>query len=202
MIKLDVEQGSDEWFKARAGIPTASSFDKIITPTGKASTQAKGYLNKLVAEFIIGDKINIESNKWMQRGVELEPEAREYYEFMHDIEVEEVGLIYKNKSKLVSCSPDGILKDRGLEIKCPAPQTQIEYLLNNELPKKYIAQVQGSMWITGLKRWDFLSYHPDLSQLLITVEADKEYHSQLDILLDKFIKIMVGNRKIITDRLR
>ena len=201
MIILDVDQGSDEWFKARAGIPTASSFDKIITSTGKPSTQAKTYSNKLVAEYIIGDKINIDSNEWMQRGVELEPEAREYYEFQTDSEVKEVGLIYKDENKLVSCSPDGIMGDRGLEIKCPAPHTQIEYLLNDRLPSKYIAQVQGSMWVTGFKQWDFLSYHPDLPPLLITVHADKEFHGKLNILVDNFIEKMLENRDKVSARL-
>jgi hypothetical protein len=39
MITHDVTQGSPEWLEARLGIPTASEFDKIITPTGKPSTQ-------------------------------------------------------------------------------------------------------------------------------------------------------------------
>ena len=37
MIRLDVEQGSPEWRAARACIPTASAFGRIITAkTGKA----------------------------------------------------------------------------------------------------------------------------------------------------------------------
>ena len=34
MIIHEVEQGSGDWLKLRLGIPTASEFDKIITPTG------------------------------------------------------------------------------------------------------------------------------------------------------------------------
>ncbi len=202
MIILDVEQGSSEWFKARCGIPTASCFDKIITPGGKASSQHITYSNKLVAEYIMKESINIEQNEWMQRGTELEPEARNYYQFITDVDVKEVGLIYKNKDKLISCSPDGLADDRGLEIKCPAPHTHIEYLLNDKLPTKYIPQVQGSMWVTGLKQWDFLSYHPDLPPLLLTVDADEIFHNTLDELMEKFVECLLIKRNAIKDLIK
>lgn len=201
MIILDVEQGSDLWFKARAGIPTASSFDKIITSTGKASTQGKAYMSKLIAEHFMGDKISMESNEWMLRGVELEPEAREYYEFQTDSIVQEVGLIYKDEDKFVSCSPDGIIGKKGLEIKCPAPHTHVDYLMADKLPSKYVAQVQGSMWVTGLKEWDFLSYHPDLPPLLLTVKADLVFHATLDELMIKFLAKLAEGKNIIGAKL-
>ncbi|MCP4992032.1 MAG: YqaJ viral recombinase family protein, partial [Colwellia sp.] len=138
----------------------------------------------------------------MQRGTELEPEARNYYQFITDVPVKEVGLIYKNKDKLISCSPDGISKDRGLEIKCPAPHTHIEYLLNDKLPTKYIPQVQGSMWVTGLKKWDFLSYHPDLPPLLLTVDADEIFHNTLDELMEKFVECLLIKRNAIKELIK
>ncbi|MCP3672079.1 MAG: YqaJ viral recombinase family protein, partial [Gammaproteobacteria bacterium] len=114
MITLDVIQGSDAWFKARSGIPTASCFDKIITSSGKASTQHIAYSNKLVAEYAMQKSSDDFRGKWMERGTEVEPEAREYYQFITDNEVEEVGLIYKDENRLVSCSPDCLTKDKGL----------------------------------------------------------------------------------------
>lgn len=198
MITLEVEQGSQEWFEARSGIPTASCFDKIVTSTGKASAQAKGYLMKLVAEHFTGTKTEIKQNEWMGRGVELEAEARAYYEFITSSEVSEVGLIYKDARNLVSCSPDGLLDDRGLEIKCPAAHTHVEYLLNNKLPTKYVLQVQGSMWVSGLAKWDFLSYHPDLPHLLVTVERDDELHEVIDEKIDEFINKMLNARNQIS----
>ena len=54
MIKLVMEQRSPEWIAARVGIPTASSFDRIITKTGKASSAAQGYIEDLVAEYFGG----------------------------------------------------------------------------------------------------------------------------------------------------
>ena len=108
MIRLDdIEQGSDEWFKARCGIPTASSFDKIITSTGKKSTQSEAYMNSLLAEFITQEKASVKQSDWMARGIELEPEARATYEFITDSKVEETGIVYKDDSRMVSCSSIG-----------------------------------------------------------------------------------------------
>ena len=50
MIILDHEQGTEEWFAARLGKPSASNFGKLITATGKPSTSADGYINQLIAE--------------------------------------------------------------------------------------------------------------------------------------------------------
>ena len=50
MIILDHEQGSEEWLAARLGKPSASSFSKLITQTGKPSSSADGYINELIAE--------------------------------------------------------------------------------------------------------------------------------------------------------
>ena len=54
MIILDCEQGSEEWFKARLGVPSASNFHRVITPTGKLSSQVDSYVNTLASEIITG----------------------------------------------------------------------------------------------------------------------------------------------------
>ena len=190
MIILDVEQGSDEWFAARVGVASASNFAKIITPTGKKSTQCKAYMNQVIAEKLMGHKIETHQSEAMTRGIEMEQEARDWYEFETGESAAEVGLVYLNDDKRVSCSPDGLLNDKGLEIKCPLPHTHIEYLLKGEIPGKYIPQVQGSMLVTGLKEWDFVSYHPELKPLLVTVQADEEYQAKLSEYLSSFIEEM------------
>ena len=190
MIILDCEQGSDEWFDARIGVASASNFAKIISPTGKKSTQSKGYMNQLIAEKMMNKKTETHQSEAMLRGIELEVEAREWYEFNNDCDVNEVGLVYLDESRLISCSPDGLLKDKGLEIKCPMPSTQIEYLRSGKIPTKYIPQVQGSMLVTGLKQWDFLSYHPEIKPFLITVDADLDYQAKMSIYIADFVEEM------------
>ena len=187
MYTLDVEQLSEEWFAARCGIPTASNFDKIVTSKGAPSTQSKQYMYKLAGETIIGIKEESYQNAAMQRGIEIEPEARGLYELMNDVEVDLVGLCYPDEHRDFSCSPDGLVgEEGGLEIKCPLIHTHVEYLLNGKLPKKYVQQVQGSMLISGRKWWDFMSYYPGLKPLVVRVERDEKFIAKLKSELDTF----------------
>ena len=195
MIKVDCEQLSDEWFAARTGTASASNFDRIITPSMKPSSQIDDYLFELTAEWITGEKKSIRPSFWMERGIEMEPEARSAYEFIFDVDVEDVGFIYKDERRLIGCSPDGLIGGKGLEIKCPAPITHVSYLLQGICPKAYISQVQGSMWVTGLDTWDFMSYHPDYESFIITVGKDEKYHEALDSIIPPFLDRLQAARE-------
>jgi hypothetical protein len=145
MITLNVEQNSPEWFEARCGIPTASSFKEIFTSQGKPSASATNYMHKLLAEWLTGSKTEIKQTEWMERGSLMEDEARAWYEFQTGNAVMQVGLVYKDETKMIACSPDGLISyGNGLEIKCPAAHTHVKYLLANKLPSEYVPQVQGS----------------------------------------------------------
>lgn len=174
------EQGSPEWLMSRLGCPSGSGFSKLITATGKSSTQSEGYVNELIAEKVIGEIPENNPNEWMQRGTELEPDARAFYEFEADVTVDEVGFCMHDVYEC-GVSPDGLVGDAGgLEIKCPKPSTHIKYLRSYELPSEYKAQVMGCLWITEREWWDFLSYHPSLPPMLIRVSRDEEYIQALE----------------------
>ena len=186
MIILDVPQRSDEWFKARAGIPSASEFDKILTPLGSPSKQADKYMKHLARERLTGPSKEGYQNATMLRGIELEVEARLYFEMLYDVEIKEVGFCYSDEKKLYGCSPDGLNESFGLEIKCPEDHTHITYLFENKLPTDYIPQVQGGMLVTGFSSWYFLSYFPGLAPLIIQVLRDWDYTARLKVALDEF----------------
>jgi len=76
MIVVDAEQRSDEWHAARLGIPTASNFKRIITGTGKASTQIDDYMDELLTERLTGRREEIYVTEDMQYGIDNEPNAR------------------------------------------------------------------------------------------------------------------------------
>lgn len=172
------EQGSEEWFAARRGIPTASEFKSIFTSQGKVSASQSTYMYKLIAEWLMDKTPEAYTNEWMERGKELESEARAFYELRESEEVQEVGFVTLD-SGMAGCSPDGLLKDGGLELKCPAPHTHVKYLLAGKCPAEYIPQVQGSMWICGALWWDFMSYHPDMPPLVVRVNRDQKFVDQL-----------------------
>jgi len=187
------EQGSPEWFEARLGIPSASMFSKIVTTKGAWSTQADSYINQLVAERLTGEREEIYQSHHMIRGTELEPEARDMYCLMKDVEVQEVGFCLHDTLK-AGCSPDGLIgEDGGLEIKAPAPATHVEYLRGGVLPSRYKQQVMGCLWITQREWWDFVSYHPNMKPLIVRVERDEEYIAALEECVTKAVNLIEEN---------
>ena len=196
MIILDHEQGSDEWFAARLGRPSASMFNKLITSTGKPSTSAGKYIDELVDERLNGVRVPVYVNEHMERGTRLEPEAREYYEFITEQQVTEYGFILDDSEEF-GCSPDGIIKDidgnfeGGLEVNCPA--NMVGYHRDNKsFVTKYKQQIMGCMMITGAKWWDLMAYSDKKPHhLIIRVERDEEYIEKLAAEIDKAVKIIV-----------
>jgi len=198
MITLEAEQGSDEWLKARAGIVTGSKFSDIITPTGKPTTGAKRttYMNTLLSEWMTGEPAVTFQSDWMLRGTELEPEARDLYSMIKDETVEQVGMVYLNEKRLVSCSPDGLVGDSGLwENKAPAPHNHIGYLLKGKMPTQYIPQVQGQMWICERDWCDFMSYCPGMPPMIIRVDRDTKFIKTLSEEIECFVDEMLEQRE-------
>jgi len=190
MIILDkLIQGSPEWLEARCGVKTASCFSNIITPTGKPVNAKKrsDYMLDLAHERISKKPIFVPSTFAMQRGNDLEPDARNAFEFINNIVVNEVGMVYTSDLKDTSCSPDGLIgKNSGLEIKCPLHKVHLQTLIDNKMPVEHIPQVQGSMFVTGRKSWWFMSYHPDHKPFIKLIERDDNYINVLSKLLVDF----------------
>ena len=195
MLVSNFEQGSNEWLQSRLGKPTASNFGKLITPTGKPSTSADGYINDLIAQKITGELPEFYTNAAMERGNELEPAAKALYEFINGVEVVQVGLCLHDTLDC-GASPDGLIGvDGGIEIKCPLPHTHISYLREGVVPSKYIPQIQGCLWITGREWWDFMSYHPAMEDLIVRVERDNEYIKKLADQVERAVDIIKTESK-------
>lgn len=185
---IECQQYSPEWWEARRGIPTASAFDRIITPGGKLSAQADDYIAEL-----IGDRVCLTPNflterpvsRAMANGTDCEPQARSWYELEH-AEVQQVGFVVTDDLRF-GCSPDGLVGSDGLlELKCPTLKTQVKYLLAGPvLPPEYKPQVHGQLFVTGRAWVDFVSYAPGLDKLLVRVFPDR-YTTELKVALEVF----------------
>ena len=140
MIVIDCVQNSDEWFKEKLGKPSASNASKIIMNSGKESKQRQGYMYQLAAEIVTQKSTEGFQGKDMLAGKEREEESRTYYEILKDVDVTEVGVVYKDKEKKFLCSPVGLIGSKlGLEMKNPLPKTQVEYLLSGKIPSTYFS---------------------------------------------------------------
>jgi putative phage-type endonuclease len=146
MIYHDVIQGSPEWHDVRCGKVTASSISDVLAK-GQGITRKK-YLWRLVAERITGKPKAGFCNGAMEWGTQTEPEARDYYENLNFVNVQQIGFVEVNE--YLGCSPDGLVGEEGLlEIKCPEQDTHLGYIVEDRLPPEYVKQVQSQLWITG-----------------------------------------------------
>jgi len=166
----DIEQNTESWLNLRKKKFTASNFKDLFM-----SENTAGYKNtiyKVVFERLTDETPENFTNEWMDRGRELESEARESYELSTFNKVSNGGFCELNE--WVGCSPDGFVNDGLVEIKCPKYSTLIDYLVSKTLPKIYEKQIQGQLYVTGAKWCDFMCYHPKLKPLIIRVERDEE----------------------------
>lgn len=187
-IHNDFDQRSEVWQNMRLGIPTASEFHRIITPLGKKSEQWKGYAHRLIAEKMLKRQIDdqIANSPWVERGSQLEAQAVLEYEAQNDRDTQVVAFVTTDDGK-IGCSPDRLVGDDGLlELKCPAPQTQVAYLIDRKIEDKYRPQVQGQLLVTGRQWVDLFAYHPEMPFTTIRVERDEVFIRCLEGLLKTF----------------
>ena len=191
MIKHKMEQGSEAWFAVRAGLVSGTRFAALIS--GDNTKGYKDLVIDLAGEIITGSKEETYSNAIMERGVELEPYAREKYEQILEVEVEEVGFITPDEDNeffgWIGISPDG-LTDGMLEIKCPLKKTHMTYIKQNVFPRAYRPQVQGQLFVSGLPYCDFMSYYPGMKSFIIRVYPEKDLHELFEIELRKIIPLV------------
>lgn len=159
MKVLPFEQGSDEWKEARIGVITGTRLKQVL------GTQSKSLLYELIAETLAPTPEGM-TNEAMERGVELESDARMLYESTTGYTMEEVGFCLHDDHDWLGVSPDGLFKEKkkyvgAVEIKCPNTKTHIEYLIEKKVPAEYRAQVLQYFIVNENLEWlDFVSYDP------------------------------------------
>lgn len=179
MHVIDCEQGSEEWFRARLGLPTASEFGTILAKgkDGGASKTRRTYMLKLAGEIITGELMDSYTNAHMERGREMEDEARRLYSFVKDVRPQEVGFIVNGQK---GCSPDSLIGDDGmLEVKTKLPHLLIDCLLKGEFPPEHKAQCQGALWVAEREWIDLAVYFPRLPLFIKRAGRDEAYITKL-----------------------
>ena len=191
-----MKQGSEEWFAARLGIPTASRFGDVMAKGrgNQPSASRKNYMAQLLLERLTGARQETYQNAAMQWGTETEPLAREAYEAETGELVEQVGFVNMvSGTGKIGASPDGLVGEDGLlEIKCPEPAQSLQNALDGEYHKKYHWQVQGQLLVTGRKWCDFVVFDPRLPEPMqyhcTRLGADDSAIAELGVGLDEFCK--------------
>lgn len=188
MITIDCKQNTPEWDDYRRGIPTASEFGNILTATGKVSDTRVKYMKQLACEAVSGRSEDSFQSYRMKKGKEIEAESRRVYAMNHeDLDVYQVGFVYKNEQRMFGCSPDALVDPSGgFETKDAKFTIQYDRLTDGKMITTHIPQVQGSLYICEREWWDFQSYCNGLPALCIRNYRDEKYISRLAEELEKF----------------
>jgi putative phage-type endonuclease len=203
-----MEQGSEDWFRARKGRLTASQMAKVITPTGKLSSQWEKLAIRLAGECVKPNEIpTFMGNIHTDRGHEMEPVARDWFAEWSGLDVRTVGFVTKDDNPVLGCSPDALVYDKGVigtdkdgvayyqiepkpicgvEIKCPLIENHALYHYEGGVPEQYRAQVHGSMVVTGLREWWFVSFNEG-TEPFTHLQTWDEYTDKVAEALDEFV---------------
>jgi len=192
MVDLTIQQGTLEWRQLRLGKVTASRVADVMSKikTGESASR-KNYKMDLVVERLTNTPTSSFTNAAMAWGTETEPLARMAYEAFTGTFVETVAFIQHPSIEWFGCSPDGLVDDGLIEIKCPNTATPIDYLLAGVPPAKYVPQMQTQMACTGAKWCDFVSFDPrlptELQLLVVRLNRDDSYIKEIEVEVKQFL---------------
>jgi putative phage-type endonuclease len=194
----NIQQGTQEWFDIRKLKMTGSKAQAI----GNNSKGLETYIYELVADYYSSQEKEQYTNEDLERGNELEEQARGVYELETGNKTEQVGFI--ELDEFTGVSPDGLVgKDGGLEIKCLNDKRYFKELMSDKRTTDYDWQIQMCLYVTGRKWWDLVIYNPNFKQNIIIyrIESDEEKQEQLKVGLEtgkQIIKDLINkyNKKI------
>lgn len=186
-------QRSDEWRQMRCGIVTASVMSDVMAGSrdgGSDGATRKSLLYNLAGEILCGEPAENFTSKAMERGIEMEPLAREDYAFRRGADLEQVGFVRRTLANgiVIGCSPDSLVGEDGvLEIKTMKPDLLIRIAERGTFPTEHRAQVHGSLWVTGRKWCDLVIFYRGMPVTpTFRVERDDVYIRQLSDAVEVF----------------
>jgi len=189
MIISPHTQQSIEWHNERIGLITGSMFKEIITTKGMPTVDSRRtkYMEELAGEIITGRPTKRYVSAPMKAGTEKEDEARLLYEMIKGVDVQTVGLCYKDEQKLFGASPDGLVGlSGGFETKNAEPATQIMRFRTNWNGMEHFQQVQGGIFICEREWWDLQSYCESMRPIIIRFYRNEPFIKKLDQALNQF----------------
>jgi putative phage-type endonuclease len=203
-----IEQGSPEWMALRIGKIGGSRVADLLTEGrgGAESLTRKKYKNELIRERLTGKKLDTYKTPAMQRGIDLEPMARAWYEVKYNTFVDQVAIVLHPSIEGAQCSPDGLVEATNslIEIKIPNPENHLDNILTGgKQLEQYYDQVQWQLACMPEKEFcDLVSYDPEmpdhLQGFVKRIYRDDEYIQTMQNAVIAFlseIETIVNNLK-------
>jgi hypothetical protein len=158
----------------------------------KTTAAYRDYRAQIVAEILTGQPQESGfTNAAMQWGIDKEPLARAEYELLCNWTVDEVGLVIHPTIEQGAASPDGLVSDGLVEIKCPKTATHLQTLVDKKQPRQYENQMLWQMACTGRQWCDFVSYDPrlpeDLQLFVHRFDRDEKRIEEIEAAVKQFL---------------
>ena len=191
-------QGSPEWMSMRIGKIGGSRIADLLTEGrgGAESLTRRKYKNELIRERLTGKKLDTYKTPAMQRGIDLEPMARAWYEVKYNTFVDQVAIVLHPTIEGGQCSPDGIVESTNslIEIKVPNPENHLDNILTDgKQLEQYYDQVMWQLACMPEKEFcDLVSFDPEmpdhLQGFVKRIYRDDEYIKQMEEKVTLFLQ--------------
>lgn len=156
------DQRTEGWYLDRSGKFTGSVFVDLLAENGKGEPLKSYYtlINRIIGERLTGQYQDTGMDSYsLKHGREMEPYANERYELETGELVIHTGFINHPTISFAGASPDGLVGiDGGIEIKCPKNWDIHLARFETGMDEEFMPQVQGCLWVTGRKWWDWVSF--------------------------------------------
>jgi len=206
-IITSIIQRTPAWHQARRGRVSGSKRASMLIGAEKTFRRLACEIAAERMGHDLGTR-DLSDNEDVQRGIDNEPAAftqyliRSGFGRMEDEVIEDCFLLHP-LDDLVCCSPDMLIlaADRGMEAK--NPNMVNHYLMGmygeEAITTERIIQCQWGMFVTGFRRWDFVSHHADCDTrqaAIIPIMRDEDMmrlfskkmkllHSEVNEVMDK-----------------
>lgn len=191
-MQLKISQGSQDWLDLRRSKITATDAS-VVMEASPWKTPYQLWLNK------IGEIPDSPQTEQMRYGLEMEDEARKFFENMTGLEMHP-QVVVSDQIPWMMASLDGITSDGKdiVEIKCPGREDH-HAAIEGLVPVKYYPQVQHQISVCELDRAFYFSYQigcgvcvevkRDDSYIKRMIELEKEFYDCLiDFVAPKLIE--------------
>ncbi len=178
---IDIEQGSQEWLDFRKLHITATDASAIMGANPwKSKTQ-------LYHEKLSNDPPMI-PNERMQRGIDLEPVARDLFALQTGVEVQPRVVV--KDWQMASLDGIDVFAQKIVEIKCPGEKDHA-IALSGKVPSHYYPQLQHQMYVCDVDEMYYFSFD-GFDGVIVTVKRDNEYIAKMIVEERKFYECIMN----------
>jgi predicted phage-related endonuclease len=150
------------WLTERCGKLTASNMPRACSfkKNGDPAAERTDLIREILAERLTGSTVRHYVNPAMLWGLEQEQAAKDWYEMFTGNFISPCGFYDHPTIDMFGATPDGLVDDGLLEVKCPTTTTFIKWKMAGGIPEEHHAQMLAQLACTG-RRWvDFVAFDP------------------------------------------